>query len=208
MLCGSVYFYVKYVIDKYQVTRQYSKSPIQYGQRSRSTTHLLFNAGYVGQLGNVFYWNYCVPDTYVGIGMWCSLVFAFIAMKVHTRGKRLLPAQLRGNMKLKRLRMLQSMQGSTDYPNSNNSSDDDEPRVRNFEYHPPRPHEMTVGVKVYYENGAAADDDDGEYNLELEPQPEAEGAPWSADSPTFQFHPNAVSRRVMSRAVNNDMSDE
>merc|ERR1711865_1314638 len=206
MLCGSVYFYVKYVIDKYQVTRQYSKSPIQYGQRSRSTTHLLFNAGYVGQLGNVFYWNYCVPDTYVGIGMWCSLVFAFIAMKVHTRGKRLLPAQLRGNMKLKRLRMLQSMQGSTDYPSNN--SDDDEPRVRDFEYHPPRPHEMTVGVKVYYENGAAAADDDGEYNLELEPQPEAEGAPWSADSPTFQFHPNAVSRRVMSRAVNNDMSDE
>ena len=47
-----------------------------------------------------------------------------------------------------------------------------EPRVRDFEYHPPRPHEMTVGVKVYYENGAAADDDD-EYNLELEPQPEA-----------------------------------
>ena len=41
----------RYVIDKYQVTRQYSKSPIQYGQRSRSTTHLLFNAGYVGQVG-------------------------------------------------------------------------------------------------------------------------------------------------------------
>eukprot|EP01048_Picozoa_sp_COSAG05_P010143 COSAG05_NODE_877_length_6812_cov_6.263370_11_plen_76_part_00 len=46
----------------------------------------------------------------------------FVAMKVHTRGKRLLPAQLRGNMKMRRLRLLQSMQGSTDFQNS---SDDD-----------------------------------------------------------------------------------
>ena len=50
--------------------------------------------------------------------MWCSLLFAFFVRKAHEKGKWLLPARLRGKMKTKRLRLLQSMQGSDDFENN------------------------------------------------------------------------------------------
>jgi hypothetical protein len=66
MLLGSIYFGIKYFVDKYQITNQYSKPHVQYGRRARTTTIYILWAQTLGQWLNVIYYLLLSEDYAVG----------------------------------------------------------------------------------------------------------------------------------------------
>ena len=66
MLLGSIYFAIKYFVDKYQITNQYSKPHVQYGRRARTTTIYILWAQTLGQWLNVIYYLLLSEDYAVG----------------------------------------------------------------------------------------------------------------------------------------------
>jgi len=66
MLLGSVYFSIKYYVDKYQITNQYSKPHVQYGRRARTTTIYILWAQTIGQWLNALYYLVLSGDYALG----------------------------------------------------------------------------------------------------------------------------------------------
>ena len=69
MLLGSSYYGIKYYVDKYQITNQYSKPHVQYGRRARTTTIYILWAQTVAQWLNVMYHMLLTKDYLVGGAM-------------------------------------------------------------------------------------------------------------------------------------------
>ena len=80
MLLGSSYYAIKYYVDKYQITNQYSKPHVQYGRRARTTTIYILWAQTVAQWINVAHHMIVTQDYAVGGGM----LFSAIIMQVVT----------------------------------------------------------------------------------------------------------------------------
>jgi hypothetical protein len=80
MLLGSVYFAIKYYVDKYQITNQYSKPHVQYGRRARSTTIYILWSQAIGQWLNAIYHLVLTDETAIGGAM----LFSAIVMQIVT----------------------------------------------------------------------------------------------------------------------------
>ena len=78
-LLGSSYYGIKYYVDKYQITNQYSKPHVQYGRRARTTTIYILWAQTIGQWLNAFYHLLLTGDNALGGAM---LFSAFIMQVV------------------------------------------------------------------------------------------------------------------------------
>jgi hypothetical protein len=74
MLLGSSYYTIKYYVDKYQITNQYSKPHVQYGRRARTTTIYILWAQTVAQWINVAHHMVVTQDYAVGGGMLVSAI--------------------------------------------------------------------------------------------------------------------------------------
>ena len=142
MPCGAIYYYVKYVIDKYEVTRQFSRSRIQYGRRARSTTRLILTAMVLGTLGNCFHY-YKIQDENVNIfyGHVATFVLALLVWLAYCYGKQYAPSFLQPKGKGKRLKQLQSLERELD-------DEDLLPPSAKLQYIPPAPDSMDVGVEM------------------------------------------------------------
>jgi hypothetical protein len=139
MVCGAVYYYTKYLIDKYEVTRQFSKSRIQYGRRARSTTRLILMSMVVGTVGNIVHYAYIqndegVKNLHIGV-----FGFALSIWLSYCYGKQYAPSFLQPKGKGKRLKQLQSLERELD-------DEDLLPPSAKLRYIPPAPESMDVGT--------------------------------------------------------------
>ena len=111
MLCGATYFYAKYYIDMYQITRQYSRSPIQYSNRASSTTHILLWSAVIANVFNfLYFWDLetGTSGTHQFLGL--IIVLNYLLMRVHSGCKGLIPKFLQVRMKRAHLRKLQGQE--------------------------------------------------------------------------------------------------
>jgi hypothetical protein len=141
MPCGAVYYYTKYLIDKYEVTQQFSKSRIQYGRRARSTTRLLLTSMVVGTIGNIVHFGWIQPDPAM---VDLHLVIFCVALTIwllYCYGKQYAPSFLQPKGKGKRLKQLQSLERELD-------DQDLLPPSARLRYIPPAPDSMDVGTLV------------------------------------------------------------
>eukprot|EP01044_Picomonas_judraskeda_P002577 COSAG03_NODE_188_length_10927_cov_5.525028_9_plen_785_part_00 len=74
MLLGSSYYGIKYFVDKYQITNQYSKPHVQYGRRARTTTIYILWAQTIAQWLNTLHHLVLTGDYAVGGAMFVSAV--------------------------------------------------------------------------------------------------------------------------------------
>ena len=70
MFFGSVYFGIKYFVDKYQITNQYSKPHVQYGRRARTTTIYILWSQVCAQFMNAIWFLIVTPDM-MDVGLFC-----------------------------------------------------------------------------------------------------------------------------------------
>lgn len=80
MLLGSLYYSIKYYVDKYQITNQYSKPHVQYGRRARTTTIYILWSQTIGQWLNALYYLVLSEDYAVG----GALLFSALVMSAVT----------------------------------------------------------------------------------------------------------------------------
>ena len=139
MPVGAVYYYTKYLIDKYEVTQQFSKSRIQYGRRARSTTRLILTSMVVGTIGNIVHYGWIQPDAAM-FDLHCVVfVFALLIWLAYCYGKQYAPAFLQPKGKRKRLKQLQTSDWET-------NDDDSVPTSTKLCYLPPTPESMDLGT--------------------------------------------------------------
>ena len=152
LLCGAIYYAAKYNIDKYQITNQYSKAPIQFGRRSRTTTLYLFWSMIIGQIGNVIYYGFIAHDLKVGLGMFAGLLGSLLvtgaykfkdklcckreSTKIKQGGKKL-EKRKKGKKKGKQKKKGSGTKGNL------TADEADEPI-----YSPPKPDELAVGIEL------------------------------------------------------------
>ena len=72
MILGSSYYAIKYYVDKYQITNQYSKPHVQYGRRARTTTIYILWAQTIAQWLNAAHHLIITQDYAVGGAMFFS----------------------------------------------------------------------------------------------------------------------------------------
>ena len=83
MLLGSSYYAIKYYVDKYQITNQYSKPHVQYGRRARTTTIYILWAQTVAQWLNALHHLLLTEDYAVGGAMLFSAVIMQVVVALY-----------------------------------------------------------------------------------------------------------------------------
>ena len=74
MWLGWMYFAIKYFVDKYQITNQYSRPHVQYGRRARTTTIYILWSQACAQFLNAVYFM-VLADDMMDVGVFCFLCF-------------------------------------------------------------------------------------------------------------------------------------
>ena len=131
MICGALYYAVKYRIDMYQIKMQYSRPLFQYGRRARTTSRFLLLGMVIGQMGNVFFLLVVEPNVPVGVAMLMVFLVAFAiyvaysAKRFRWRGKeyQLKIVKSSGKAKNKRLEVIKTK--SEDYYRSQDAMSQD-----------------------------------------------------------------------------------
>lgn len=83
MLLGSSYYAIKYYVDKYQITNQYSKPYVQYGRRARTTTIYILWAQTIAQWINAAHHLVVTQDYSLGTAMFVSALIMQIVTALY-----------------------------------------------------------------------------------------------------------------------------
>jgi len=89
MYFASVYFFGKYMIDKYQIVHQYSKPHFAYGRRARSTTTYLLTSMVAGRVGDPIYFLYISPNILIGIMFLLVFLLSALALFLYVYRNKL-----------------------------------------------------------------------------------------------------------------------
>ena len=95
-----------------QITRQYSRSPIQYSNRASSTTHILLWSAVIANVFNfLYFWDLEADDeNNTAEFLLLIIVLNYLLMRVHSGCKGLIPKFLQVRMKRAHLRKLQGQE--------------------------------------------------------------------------------------------------
>ena len=94
-----------------QITRQYSRSPIQYSNRASSTTHILLWSAVIANVFNfLYFWDLETDTSGTAEFLLLIIVLNYLLMRVHSGCKGLIPKFLQVRMKRAHLRKLQGQE--------------------------------------------------------------------------------------------------
>eukprot|EP01047_Picozoa_sp_COSAG01_P021669 COSAG01_NODE_1263_length_10996_cov_70.459117_3_plen_658_part_00 len=148
LFCGCVYYATKYIIDKYQITKQYSKPRVQYGGRARTTTKYLFWSMAIGQVGNIVHYMLLVEDYFIGTTMILAFMVSSTVLGLYLfqpTALKLAKTAARAKRKGSELES-DSSSGDPAFPEQDAENTRPEPV-----YSPPTADELVVGVEIVRE---------------------------------------------------------
>lgn len=135
-LLGSSYYAIKYYVDKYQITNQYSKPHVQYGRRARTTTIYILWAQTIGQYLNAMFHLVLTGDYAVGFAMLFSAFIMQVVTALYVYQPDSLKLKKTTSRAANKIERLESEDGET------------EERPMCGVYKPPRAADLAVNVEI------------------------------------------------------------
>ncbi len=141
MFFGSIYFLIKYFVDKYQICNQYSRPQLQYGRRARTTTIVILASQVMAQYFNSVYFLVLAPEGMQGVGLLC--LFSALGFTVLSTLYIYTPEALRVYKSEEATSKI-----SSGTMGNGASAGKDQDLIRNI-YNPPDPDSLQVGETLH-----------------------------------------------------------